>query len=160
MFVNSSIHDYDNARWLMGDEATEVNAVATRVVAPAAGNEHGVDASVATIKFRSGALADIENVSATQYGYDVRTEVIGDRGTLFIGTPELSGSDDRDLRLGRQAAVDHWLTRFGQVYLIELEDWVRRTIAGEPSYVTGQPTAGPRWRSRWPRRNRSRPENR
>lgn len=137
VFVNSSIHDYDNARWLIGDEATEVNAVATRVVAPTAGNDHGVDASVATVRFRHGALADIENVSATQYGYDVRTEVIGDRGTLLIGDPRLSGVLIATAAGVNQAAVDHWLTRFGDAYLIELQDWVRRTLAGEPSPVTG-----------------------
>jgi predicted dehydrogenase len=137
VFFNSSIHDYDNARWLLGDEAIEVTAVATRVVAPTAGNPHGVDASVATVRFRKGGLGDIENVSATQYGYDVRTEVIGDRGTLFIGSPILSGLMIATGEGVRQAAVDHWLTRFGQAYLIEIEDWVRRTLAGEPSYVTG-----------------------
>jgi predicted dehydrogenase len=137
VFFNSSIHDYDNARWLLGDEAIEVTAVATRVVAPTAGNQHGVDASVATVRFRNGGLGDIENVSSTQYGYDVRTEVIGDRGTLFIGSPKLAGLMIATGEGVRQAAVDHWLTRFGQAYLIEIEDWVRRTLAGEPSYVTG-----------------------
>jgi predicted dehydrogenase len=34
--------------------------------------------------------------------------------------------------------VDHWLTRFGQTYLIELEDWVRRTLVGEPPFCTGE----------------------
>jgi len=137
VFVNSSIHDYDNARWLMGDEAVEVNAVATRVVAPTAGSQHGVDASVATIRFRHGGLADIENVSATHYGYDVRTEVIGDRGTLFIGSPLQAGLMIATAAGVVQAATDHWLTRFGEAYLIEITDWVRRTLAGEPSYVTG-----------------------
>lgn len=137
VFVNSSIHDYDNARWLIGDEAKTVNAVATRVVAPSCGNDFGVDASVATIKFRHGALADIENVSATQYGYDVRTEVIGDKGTIFIGDPKLAGVMVATESGVRQAAVDHWLTRFGQAYLIELQDWVNRTLNGDPSPVTG-----------------------
>lgn len=138
VFFNSSIHDYDNARWLLGDEAVEVNAVATRVVAPTAGNQHGVEASVATITFRNGGLADIENVSATQYGYDVRTEVIGDKGTLFIGDPKQHGLMIATATGVNQAATDHWLTRFGQTYLIELDDWVRRVIAGEPPAVTGQ----------------------
>ena len=137
VFVNSSIHDYDNARWLLGDEAIEVSAVATRVVATTAVTLHGVDASVATVRFRNGGLADIENVSATQYGYDVRTEVIGDRGTLFIGSPKEAGLMIATGAGVTQAATDHWLTRFGNAYLIEIDDWVRRTLAGEPAYVTG-----------------------
>lgn len=138
VFVNSNIHDYDNARWLLGDEAAEVTAVATRVVAPTAGNRHGFSAAVTTIRFRSGGLGDIENVSATRYGYDVRTEVIGDRGSVFIGAINEPGLTIATGDGVRQAAVDHWLTRFGQTYLVEIEDWVRRTLAGEPSPVTGQ----------------------
>lgn len=33
--------------------------------------------------------------------------------------------------------MDRCLHRFGGTYLTELEDWVRRTVAGEPSPVTG-----------------------
>jgi predicted dehydrogenase len=138
VFFSSCIHDYDNARWLLGDEAAEVNAIANRVVTPTSATEQGTDVAVTTIRFRGGALGDIENVSSTFYGYDVRTEVIGDRGTLFIG-----GLQQTACVLATEAGmqrdiVDHWLTRFGQTYLIELEDWVRRTLAGEPPYCTGQ----------------------
>ncbi|HEY7030259.1 MAG TPA: Gfo/Idh/MocA family oxidoreductase, partial [Thermomicrobiales bacterium] len=34
-------------------------------------------------------------------------------------------------------AIDHWLVRFGDAYLIQLDDWVRRTLGGEPPAVTG-----------------------
>lgn len=137
VFFNSCIHDYDNARWLLGDEAAEVTAIANRVITPTSGHSQGTDVAVTTIKFKGGALGDIENVSATYYGYDVRTEVIGDRGTVFIG-----GLDRTACTLATESGQlrdisDHWLTRFGQTYLIELEDWVRRTLAGEPSFCTG-----------------------
>ncbi len=136
VFVNSNIHDYDDARWLLGDEAAEVSAVGTRVVAPTAAE--GVDVAVTTICFRRGALADIEVVIPVRYGYDVRTEIVGDRGTLFIGsvngTDCVLGTADGLLR----PATDHWLTRFGETYRTELADWVRRTLAGEPPSVTGQ----------------------
>ncbi len=136
VFVNSNIHDYDDARWLLGDEAALVSAVGTRVVAPT--TAEGVDVAVTTIRFRRGALADIENVLPVRYGDDVRTEIVGDRGTLFIGsvngTDCVLGTADGVVR----PAMDHWLNRFGATYRTELEDWVRRTRAGEPPAVTGQ----------------------
>lgn len=138
VFFNSCIHDYDNARWLLRDEAAEVNAVARRVVTPTSADEQGTDVAVTTIGFRNGALGDIENVSSTFYGYDVRTEVIGDRGTIFIGGLEQTATVIATQDGYRRDIVDHWLTRFGQTYLIELEDWVRRVLHGEPPFCTGQ----------------------
>ena len=138
VFFNSCIHDYDNARWLLNDEAAEVTAIANRVVTPTSPHPQGVDVAVTTIRFRGGVLGDIENVSSTLYGYDVRTEVIGDRGTLFIGGLEQTACVLATDAGYQRDIVDHWLTRFGQTYLIELEDWVRRVLTNEPPYCTGE----------------------
>ena len=134
-FVNSNIHDYNDARWLLSDEAVEVNAVGTRIKNEQAPD--GVDAAVSTVRFKGGAIADIEFVSATRYGYDVRTEIIGDRGTLFIGSPRGAGCVLATADGLQQEAMDHWLVRYGEAYLTELTDWSRRMLAGEPPLVTG-----------------------
>jgi predicted dehydrogenase len=134
-FVNSNIHDYHDTRWLLADEAIEVFATGTRMVEPTA--PEGVDAAVSTIKFRRGALADIEFFSATRYGYDVRTEIVGDLGTIFIGSTHGPGCVVATAKGIRQPAMDHWLTRYGEAYLTELTDWTRRMLAGEPPLVTG-----------------------
>ena len=134
-FVNSNIHDYNDARWLLSDEAVEVHAIGTRIVEPTA--LEGVDAAVSTIKFGRGAIADIEFISATRYGYDVRTEIVGDIGTLFIGSPQGAGCVLATADGLQQEAMDHWLVRYGEAYLVELTDWSRRMLAGEPPYVTG-----------------------
>jgi scyllo-inositol 2-dehydrogenase (NAD+) len=138
VFFNSCIHDYDNARWLLNDEAAEVIAVAQRVVTPTSPHEQGTDVALTTIRFQRGALGDIENVSATLYGYDVRTEVIGDRGTLFIGGLEQTATVLATGTGYQRDIVDHWLTRFGHAYLVELEDWVNRMLTDQPPFCTGE----------------------
>lgn len=138
VFFNSCIHDYDNARWLLGDEAAEVTAIASRIKTPNSASEWGTDVAVTTIKFREGALGDIENVSHGFYGYDVRTEVIGEKGTLFIGGLEQTACVLASETGYERNIVDHWLVRFGNTYLIEIEDWVRRMLAGEPPFCTGE----------------------
>lgn len=134
VFVNSAIHDVDNARWLLGDEVVAVEAVARQV---AAAGDEPVDIALATLHFAGGAFAHIECVSAARYAYDVRAEVVGTVGTVFIGglaqTPALLATEHGIAH----DTFDHWLARFGDTYLIELEDWVRRTLAGEPPAVTG-----------------------
>ena len=137
VFVGSSIHDYDNARWLVGDEVIDVRALLSRLPDPNAGDPDHVDAALTTLRFAGGALGTIDNISAARYAYDVRTEVVGTRGTLFIGrlqnTPCLLATEEGVVH----DAVDHWLTRFGDTYLVELDDWVRRMLAGDPPAVTG-----------------------
>ncbi len=135
-FVNSNIHDYNDARWFLDDEAVEVSATGTRLKSEAVPD--GVDAAVSTIRFSRGALADLEFVSATRYGYDVRTEIIGDRGTLFIGSPNGTGCVIATNTGMHQPAMDHWLNRYGDAYLAEMTDWTRRMLAGEPPLVTGE----------------------
>lgn len=134
-FLGSNIHDYNDARWLLADDAVEVRATGTRVVTDA--SPDGVDAAVSTVLFSRGALADIEFVSATNYGYDVRAEVVGDLGTVFIGTPRGTQTVIATATGLHQPAMDHWLSRFADAYLTELTDWVRRMQAGEPPYITG-----------------------
>jgi scyllo-inositol 2-dehydrogenase (NAD+) len=34
--------------------------------------------------------------------------------------------------------MDHWLSRFAEAYLVELTDWVKRMLAGDPPYITGR----------------------
>ncbi len=134
-FLGSNIHDYNDARWLLSDDAVEVAAAGTRVVA--VGSTDGVDAAVTTVHFSRGALADIEFVSSTRYGYDVRAEIVGDKGTVFIGSPQGAACVVATESGLQRPAMDHWLTRFGDAYLTELTDWVGRMLAGEPPYVTG-----------------------
>jgi myo-inositol 2-dehydrogenase / D-chiro-inositol 1-dehydrogenase len=134
-FTGSNIHDYDDARWLLADEAKEVWAAGTRVLEATAAE--GIDVATTVVRFRRGALATIEYASPSRYGYDVRAEVIGDRGTIFIGDPRGSGCVVATYDGLQYPAMDHWLTRFDDAYLTELTDWVRRTLDGDPPSITG-----------------------
>ncbi|MGH2559788.1 MAG: Gfo/Idh/MocA family oxidoreductase [Thermomicrobiales bacterium] len=135
-FVNSAIHDYNDARWLLGDEVAEVQAVMARQSDPDPGAEP-VDLALSTLRFVRGGLGHVEGISAAHYAYDVRTEIVGTKGALFIGRPR--GTDCVLATEDGLAsdAVGHWLDRYGETYLIELDDWARRTLAGEPPAVTG-----------------------
>jgi scyllo-inositol 2-dehydrogenase (NAD+) len=135
-FLSSNIHDYNDARWLLADEAVEVTATGTRIVTAEAPN--GVDAGVTIIKYSRGTLADIEYISTSQYGYDVRAEIVGDKGTVFIGSPQGTGCVVATAAGLQQPAMDHWLSRFAEAYLVELTDWVKRMLAGDPPYITGR----------------------
>jgi predicted dehydrogenase len=133
VFVDTNIHDYDNARWLLGDEVVEVHAVAVPVLEPARAD----DLALSTLRFARGGLGSVEAYLTCGYAYDVRTEIAGTRGTIFVGSLRDTACV---VATGAGVAfepVTHWLARFGDAYLIQLDDWVRRTLAGEPPAVTG-----------------------
>ncbi len=135
VFSNTNIHDFDDARWILGDEVTEVFASGTRIAPP--GSAEGADCTVTTLKFRGGAMGDIEAVIGEGYGYDVRTEIVGDRGAIFIGSPAGTQVVVATVDGVSRPPMDHWLHRYGETYLVELQDWVDRTLSGAPSPVTG-----------------------
>lgn len=134
VFVDAAVHDYDNARWFLDDEVVEVHAAAANVFGPGYRSD---DMSLTTLRFSRGGLATVETYSACGYAYDVRTEIAGTTGTLFVGELQQTGLKVATPAGFSHDAIKHWLVRFGDAYLIELTDWVRRTLAGEPSPVTG-----------------------
>ena len=82
LFRDMMIHDFDMARWLMGEEPVEVFAAASVLVDPAIGEAGDVDTAVVTLKTKSGSLCQISNSRRAAYGYDQRIEALGALGAL------------------------------------------------------------------------------
>ena len=134
IFVDSAIHDYDLARWLMADEVGEVTALATSGVTLIG----GLDTGLVSLRFGGGGLGAAEVFAHAGYGYDIRTEVVGSAGTVRIGSDM-----QQPLQLltaeGSQAAfVGHFLDRFAVAYELEVRDWARRMLAGEAPAVSAE----------------------
>lgn len=86
IFLDMSIHDYDMARYLMGAEVISVSAHGKVLMNPFMERYNDVDQAISYLTFSSGASGDIEGSRNAHYGYDIRGEVLGTEGTLFIGS--------------------------------------------------------------------------
>ncbi len=82
MFLDMTIHDFDMARFVMGQEVVELHAMAGVLVDPAIGEAGDVDSAVISLRFADGALGVIENSRRAIYGYDQRVEVLGATGRV------------------------------------------------------------------------------
>ncbi len=137
LFHDSSSHDFDLARWLTGSEVVEVQAYAASLAIPEMQKYGGFDSGVVNLKFESGAIGNVESFMDAKYGYDVRTEIVGTKGTLQVGqmgqTPLVALSQQGS----RHDLIGHWLVRFEQAYLRELTDFVESIAAGRQPRVTG-----------------------
>lgn len=137
LFRDMSIHDFDCVRWLMGEEVVELFAFASNLVDPMFGEYGDVDTSIVSMKFASGALAVIENSRRSAFGYDIRTEVFGSEGALFVGNPRDSGL----LHLSSAGVVsDHvywFLERFDDAYVAEVRAFIDCLVNDTEPLVTG-----------------------
>ncbi|MEM9342962.1 MAG: inositol 2-dehydrogenase [Pseudomonadota bacterium] len=84
IFRDMTIHDLDLARFMLGEEVTEVQATGSRLVDPRLMERcNDFDTVVATLKTASGKQAVITNSREAVYGYDQRVEVFGSSGMLI-----------------------------------------------------------------------------
>lgn len=128
LITNSAVHDIDSARWLLGQEVTEVfvRGVRTRPHFSA----ETVDMMLLQLALTNGCLATVEVTVAVEYGYEVSAEVVGETGTVVTAQPA-----DAVVRLNGQSATDVdqiWLDRFRQAYVDELVGWIESIQTGTP----------------------------
>lgn len=85
MFRDMTIHDFDMACFMIGEEPCSVYAQGSNVVDPAIGQAGDIDTAFIILKFPSGAMATISNSRRSGYGYDQRIELHGEKGLLTAG---------------------------------------------------------------------------
>ena len=79
MYLDMTIHDFDMARFMVG-EVDEVYAMGSVLVAPWLAEAGDVDTDIVTLRFANGALGVIDNSRQAVYGYDQRLEVFCSAG--------------------------------------------------------------------------------
>ncbi len=84
MIMDMGIHDFDLARWYMGEAAT-VSAIGGTLVYPELNEVGDIDNAIVSITFASGRIGVVDLSRSGIYGYDIFGELLGTKGTLRIG---------------------------------------------------------------------------
>ena len=82
LFKDMAIHDFDMARWLLGEEPVEVYAAGSCLVDPEIGKLGDVDTARTVLKTASGKLCVISNSRRSGFGYDQRIEAYASGGMV------------------------------------------------------------------------------
>jgi inositol 2-dehydrogenase len=138
LFYTNTIHDFDLARWLMQDELAEVHAYTTSAIRPEVAGFGDVVASVVNLRYKKGAIGNIESYAQAVYGYDVRTEIVGSQGTILVGTLEQVPAVFLSPSGGARNLAEHFLSRFADAYLAEMRDFVQNILRDRPLTVSGE----------------------
>jgi inositol 2-dehydrogenase len=138
LLYNNTIHDFDLARWLMRDEVIEVQAYTTVAIRPEVAQYGDVVASVVNLKYQRGAIGNIESFVQSTYGYDIRTEIVGSKGSILVGSLQQTPLTFLTSNGGTQILADHFLTRFADAYVAEVRDFVQSMLNDRPPQVSGE----------------------
>ena len=138
LFYNSTIHDFDLARWLMRDEVVEVQSYTTTAIRPEVAKYGDVVAAVVNLKYAHGAIGNVESYVQAVYAYDVRTEIVGSKGSIFVGSLQKTAATFLSMHGGNQILADHFLSRFADAYLAEVADFVHTMLSGGAPRVTAE----------------------
>ena len=138
LIADMAIHDFDLARWLMGSEVEKVYSEGGCLVFPELKEVSDIDNAVVNLRFANGTIGNVDVSRNAIYGYDIRTEVIGSEGSLFIG-----GLQQTPTLLLKKNNVSHdtipgFMERFGDAYAGEIRDFVEAIEAGRDVPVTGE----------------------
>jgi scyllo-inositol 2-dehydrogenase (NAD+) len=135
ILVDMGIHDFDLARWFMGEVAT-VSAVGGTLAYPELATVGDIDNAIATLVFATGRLGIIDLSRNGFYGYDISTELLGTEGTVRIGylreTPILllkKNSVAHD-------TVPYFMERFERAYTAQLQNFAQNVLQEREPPVT------------------------
>ena len=135
MLLDMGIHDFDLARWFMGEVRT-VSTIGATIAYPELATVGDIDNAVASLIFASGKLGVVDLSRSGIYGYDISTEILGLQGTLKIGylreTPVMlltKNSVAHD-------TVPYFTERFRDAYTTQLQNFAQNVQQGRPAPIT------------------------
>jgi len=139
IFRDMMIHDFDMARFLLGEEPIAVSAMGSALVDPKIGEAGDVDSAVVVMETKSGKLAQISNSRRATYGYDQRIEAHGEKGMLSAGnlretTVEFAGAAG----IVGDKILNFFLERYALAYRLELDAFVAAIQAGRRPSPSGE----------------------
>jgi inositol 2-dehydrogenase len=135
MLIDMGIHDFDLARWFMGDVGT-VATIGATIAYPELATVGDIDNAVASLTFSSGKLGVVDLSRSGIYGYDIATEILGLEGTLKIGylreTPVMvltKNSVAHD-------TVPYFMERFKDAYTTQLQNFAQNVLQDRAAPIT------------------------
>ncbi|NNG04930.1 MAG: inositol 2-dehydrogenase [Inquilinus sp.] len=138
LFRDMMIHDFDLARFVLGEEPVEVFATGDALFDENARALGDVDTAMVVMRAASGALCHINCSRRAVFGYDQRLEAFGSRGmvrsrnrrptTVERYTETATGT--------RDPLLNFFIERYQEAYVAEIADFIARVEKGEPLAVT------------------------
>jgi inositol 2-dehydrogenase len=136
MLIDMGIHDFDLARWFMGD-VESVAAIGATIAYPELETVGDIDNAIASLTFTSGKLGVVDLTRSGIYGYDISTEILGLEGTIRIGyireTPILVMTKANGVS---HDTVPYFMERFREAYTNQLQNFAQNVLQQREPPIT------------------------
>jgi myo-inositol 2-dehydrogenase/D-chiro-inositol 1-dehydrogenase len=138
IFRDMTIHDFDMARSLLGEEPVEVFAVGNRLVDPTLESIPDYDSVMVLMRTASGRQCHINCCREAVYGFDQRLEVSGSKGMLLnenhrTNSVRRYGAEATDVA---DPLLNFFLERHADSYKIELNSFLDAVENNSPMPAT------------------------
>ncbi|WDR04808.1 inositol 2-dehydrogenase [Devosia rhodophyticola] len=139
IFRDMTIHDFDMARFLLGDEPILVTAHASVLVDKAIEAAGDFDSANIILETASGAQASISNSRRASYGYDQRIEVLGAQGLVSAENQRpVSIEIANGKGFTRPPLHDFFMTRYTEAYANEITSFIAAIGSGKAATPSGE----------------------
>lgn len=137
IFRDMSIHDFDLARFFMGD-IVEVQAMGAQLFDVGAREHADFDTVAVTLRSAGGAVATIANSRHCAVGYDQRLEAFGPAGTLGVRNAPagLVSASTASATEANSPYIRSFLDRYAASYALELEQFIKLAQGGRSTSPT------------------------
>ena len=135
MLIDMGIHDFDLARWFMGDVKT-VATIGATIAYPELMTVGDIDNAVASLTFTSGKIGVVDLSRSGIYGYDIATEILGLEGTLKIGYLRETPVMVLTKNCVAHDTVPYFMERFRDAYTTQLQNFAQNVLHDRPAPIT------------------------
>jgi inositol 2-dehydrogenase len=135
LILDMGIHDLDLARWYMGD-VESVHPIGGTLAYPQLGAVGDIDNAIVTLRFTTGRLGVVDLSRNGIYGFDIRTELLGTRGTLQIGYLRETPVNVMTEQGVTHDTVPYFMERFRDAYTTQLQNFAQNVQQERPAPIT------------------------
>jgi myo-inositol 2-dehydrogenase / D-chiro-inositol 1-dehydrogenase len=124
--TNSAPHEFDIARFVLDTDYASISVFRPDFRDP---GKTGAPVFM-VLKTVAGQLVNVEINNNAAYGYDVRGELVGEKGSVFLRSPIAS-----ELHVNLQTITHYpedWRPRFAEAYRLQNAAWLKSIETGKP----------------------------
>ena len=131
MFRDQAIHDFDMARYLLGEEIRTVYAFGGCLIDPGIGQAGDIDTAMITLTSKSGRFVQMNNCRRAPFGYDQRLEALCAKEVLYVeNRPKDSVMIGSAQGFTSAPPMNYFIERFADAYHGEMVAFVEMLKTG------------------------------
>jgi len=135
LIADMGIHDFDVARMFMG-EVKSVYAIGGTLAYPEMKEIGDIDNAIINMNFENGTLGVVDLSRNGVYGYDIRAEILGTKGTLKIGYLRETPLTVLTKEGVTHDVVPYFMERFGEAYYLQIKNFVDNVLQDNEPAIT------------------------